>query len=295
MCSPVVVCVLIPRFALLAALADRRALLADPVALAPEAGREQMVGEVSPPAEAFGVVAGMRLGEALSRCPELRLVPPDPEAVRGLWHEVLDRIERIGGEPESEHAGAAFFEADGLRGIHGGDIEGVLAATRRSLSDIQRARLGVAPSRFSSYCAAREARPRRAPVVVAQREAAGFLSRLPTALLRSRPELGSLPEMLDRLGEALFSEIDAAEVLHEDLSQELVAVNGEARLRLPIPFSGKDEISLRKIGLEVVVRAGPHKRTIVLPRAMADYRPRGASFEDGTLEVLFERGDDGRA
>ena len=103
------------------------------------------------------------------------------------------------------------------------------------------------------------------------------------------------PEMLDRLGEELFEEVDAAEILHEDLSQELSAVNGEARLRLPIPFSGKDEISLRKIGLEVVVRAGPHKRTIVLPRAMADYRPRGASFEDGTLEVLFERGDDGRA
>ena len=109
MCSPMVVCVLIPRFALLAALGDRRALLAEPVALAPEAGREQMVGEASAPAEAFGVVAGMRLGEALSRCPELRLVPPDPEAVRGLWHEVLDRIERIGGAPESERAGAAYL------------------------------------------------------------------------------------------------------------------------------------------------------------------------------------------
>jgi len=101
------------------------------------------------------------------------------------------------------------------------------------------------------------------------------------------------PEMLDRLGEELFSGVDAAKVLHEDLSQELVAVNGEARLRLPIPFSGKEEISARKIGLEVVVRAGPHKRTIVLPRAMANYRPQGASFEDGILEVLFERGDDG--
>jgi protein ImuB len=104
-----VVCVLIPRFALLAALGDdqdalhpeRRALLGEPVALAPEAGREQIVGEASASAEAFGVMAGMRLGEALSRCPELRLVPPDPEAVRGLWHEVLDRIERIGGAPES--------------------------------------------------------------------------------------------------------------------------------------------------------------------------------------------------
>ena len=35
-----------------------------------------MVGEVSAPAEAFGLVRGMRLGEAMSRCPALRLVPP---------------------------------------------------------------------------------------------------------------------------------------------------------------------------------------------------------------------------
>ena len=145
-------------------MGDRQGLLAQPVALAPETGREQMVGEASAAAEAFGVVAGMRLGEALSRCPELRLVPPDPEAVRGLWHVVLDRIERIGGAPESECAGAAYFEADGLRGVHGGDFAGVLAATRRSLG--RGGRIGVASSRFASYCVAREARPRRAPVVV---------------------------------------------------------------------------------------------------------------------------------
>ena len=87
-----VICALIPRFALLAALGDRRALVAEPVALAPEAGRDQAVGEVSAPAEAFGVVAGMRMGEALSRCPELRLVPPDPEGVRTLWHLSLIHI-----------------------------------------------------------------------------------------------------------------------------------------------------------------------------------------------------------
>src|SRR4051812_50152381 len=80
-----IVCVLYPRFELLAAVGDRRAMLSEPVALAPEAGREQMVGEVSAAAEAFGVTPGMRGGEALARCPELRLAPPDPEGVRALW------------------------------------------------------------------------------------------------------------------------------------------------------------------------------------------------------------------
>src|SRR3954465_10651816 len=80
-----VICVLFSRFALTAALDGRRELMGEPVALAPEAGRRQVVGEVSPAAEAFGVVPGMRTGEALARCPELRLVPPDPDGVRSLW------------------------------------------------------------------------------------------------------------------------------------------------------------------------------------------------------------------
>ena len=201
-----IICVLIPRFALLAALGDRRALVAEPVALAPEAGRDQAVGEVSAPAEAFGVVAGMRMGEALSRCPELRLVPPDPEGVRTLWHEVLDRVERIGGAPESERAGAAFFEADGLHGIHGGDLAGVIAATRRALG--RSARMGAGPSRFCAYCAALQSRPRRPPVVV-DSDPPRFLAPLPATLLRSRPELQGLPDVLDRLGVRTLGELAA--------------------------------------------------------------------------------------
>src|SRR5947207_7204558 len=95
MCSPMVVCVLFPRFALVAALGDRHSLLAEPAALAPEPGRPQLVGEVSAAAETFGVVPGMRVGEALARCLELRLVPPDPEGVRELWCSVLDRLESM--------------------------------------------------------------------------------------------------------------------------------------------------------------------------------------------------------
>src|ERR671916_846227 len=111
--SIMVIGALIPRFELVAALGERRALLGEAVALAPEAGREQMVGEVSAPAEAFGVVRGMRVGEALSRCPELRLVPPDPTGVRELWSAVLDRLEAIGAALESDLPGAAYFEAGG--------------------------------------------------------------------------------------------------------------------------------------------------------------------------------------
>src|ERR671917_1585910 len=133
MCSVMVVCALYPRFELLAGFGDRRARLSEPVALAPEAGREQVVGEVSAAAEAFGVVRGMRLGEAMSRCPALRLIPPDPEGVRSLWGRVLDRLEAIGAEVETDRAGAAYFAAGGLHGLHGGELSGVLTAAARAL------------------------------------------------------------------------------------------------------------------------------------------------------------------
>src|SRR3954451_4304237 len=97
--------------------------------------------------------------------------------------------------------------------------------------------------------------------------------------------------MLDRLGDALFEGVDAGALLYDDLSQELVSDNGTATLRLAIPFVEKGDVELKKIGLEVIVRVGAAKRTIILPPTMAAYRPRGAQFEDGALSVRFERAD----
>jgi arsenite-transporting ATPase len=105
------------------------------------------------------------------------------------------------------------------------------------------------------------------------------------------------PEMLGRLGELLFPVAEGGpwEMLHTEISRELVSDNGTATLRLPLPGVAKADIHLKKIGLEVIVRVGPHKRTIILPATMAAHRPRAARFEDGTLEVCFEREEEGAA
>jgi nucleotidyltransferase/DNA polymerase involved in DNA repair len=200
-----IVCVLIPRFGLIAALGDRGTLLREPAALAPEPGREQVVGEVSAAAEACGVGPGLRLGEALARCPELRLVPPDPQGARALWNDVLDRLERMGAGVESDRPGEAFFSAAGLLGIHGGSLEGLLAATRRRIG--RGARIGAAPSRFCARAAALRSRPRRRAEVVPDRRARAYLAPLPVGLLRSRPELAGLPETLERLGIRTLGEL----------------------------------------------------------------------------------------
>jgi arsenite-transporting ATPase len=49
----------------------------------------------------------------------------------------------------------------------------------------------------------------------------------------------------------------------------------------------KGDVSLKKIGLELVVRVDGHKRTIMLPGALAGFRPASASLASGALVVGF--------
>ncbi|HEY5316540.1 MAG TPA: hypothetical protein VIJ20_01070 [Solirubrobacteraceae bacterium] len=204
-----IVCVLIPRFQLTVAAGDRAELLQVPAALAPEPGRVQQVGEVSLAAEAFGVHPGMPLGESLSRCPRLMLVPPDPAGVADLWERLLVRLESIGAAVEPERPGLACFDAQGLLRLQGG-IDGVLAAARRALR--VPVRFGVAPSRFAAVAASTRARARRPVIVSGDRaQARAFLAPLPVALLRARAALAEagLHETLERLGVQTLGELAA--------------------------------------------------------------------------------------
>jgi protein ImuB len=201
-----VVCILLPRFELAVAAGGREALAAGPLALAPELGREQLIGEASAAAEAYGVRAGLRLGEALARCPTLRLVAPDPAGVADAWERVVGGLEGIGAAVEFARPGAAWFDARGLRRLHGGDVEGVIAAARRALA--APARIGAAPARFAAFAAASRARPRRAELAPeGARRLAAYLAPLPVSLLTSRPEVAALPEALERFGIATLGEL----------------------------------------------------------------------------------------
>jgi arsenite-transporting ATPase len=98
------------------------------------------------------------------------------------------------------------------------------------------------------------------------------------------------PERLDQLADAIFATHTAHAVLHDRLAQELTVENGRALLRLDLPFVAKGDVQLKKIGLELIVRVDSHKRTIVLPGALAGYKPTSATLEEGALTVGFEHG-----
>ncbi|HWM14731.1 MAG TPA: hypothetical protein VNO56_09640, partial [Gaiellaceae bacterium] len=77
-------------------LLRRPELAGRPVALAPAAGEQPLLGSCTGAAERAGIRPGMRLSEALATCPALELVEQDPAGVEEEWEGVLRRLEEAG-------------------------------------------------------------------------------------------------------------------------------------------------------------------------------------------------------
>jgi protein ImuB len=289
----VVVCSLIPRFELLAAVGARRELLQAAVALAPEPDRAQVVGAVSGAAQALGIHPGMRLGQALARCPGLRLIPPDPERAARAWEAVLAGLEGIGAAVEPGAPGEAWFDAALVRRLYGGHLEGVLARARKVVP--APARWGAAASRFCAYAAARGARPGRGAKIVPAGAERAFLAPLPVSLLPGR--LGAeLAPVVERLGIRTLGELaglPSAAVADrfgaDGLRARELALGGDTALRPRVPGERLTE----EIELPEAVSGLQLQRALelLIDRVLARPERRGRALRALRLGARFvERG-----
>jgi protein ImuB len=203
MCS-MIVAVHVPRLPLLVALLQARRPLDAPVALGPAPGAPQVIGLCTPAAEDEGVRPGLRVGEALARCPRLDLVVPDPEAAAEAAERLVERLESDGFAVEPIGLDGAAFDARGTLRLHGG-ADAVLRRVRAALPVGADGRVGAAPSLFAALQAAREA-PRGGPLVVERDGVAEFLAPLPAGRLPLSPDLVAA---LDDLGLRTMGQIAA--------------------------------------------------------------------------------------
>ena len=92
---------------------------------------------------------------------------------------------------------------------------------------------------------------------------------------RTSTRRSSGAEMLDRLGGALFGPTGSTRrrCCTTRSPRSCGCPSDEARLRLALPFARKGDISLKKIGLELVVGVDGQRRTIMLPPALAAFQP----------------------
>ena len=197
-----IACILVDGFALRAVLLGRPRLMLRPVALAPAAGEEPLLGPVTAVAEAVGVRPGMRMSEALATCPGLELVDQDPTRAEQEWEALLRRLEDVGLVVEPGEQGIAYFETRGVERLYGG-VDPALQRALKAVGPEWDPRAGAAARRFAALAAASVARPGQALVVGDAAKARELLSPLPVELLplppRERQELRELG--VRRLGE----------------------------------------------------------------------------------------------
>jgi arsenite-transporting ATPase len=92
---------------------------------------------------------------------------------------------------------------------------------------------------------------------------------------------------LAALGEAMYGEADpfAAHAVEPPLRMSA------DELELTLPGADRDDIDLARKGDELIVTAGPYRRILALPAALARRRISGAALRDGVLRVRFAASD----
>lgn len=203
---------------------------------------------------------------------------------------MVRQLEAIGAAVESERAGEAFFAVDGLRGIHGGDRAGVLAAAEASIAGFadqsgrpprncasaSRApsrspiRIGTAPNRFAAFAAAWKR------VSVPRSRLHVFLAPISIAILPLRlgapgREAEELVATLERLG------IDNLQALSRISAERVADRFGPLGLRARRLARGEDEPLRPRVPHEELAEQ------IELPEGTA-----GSQLER-TLELLVDR------
>lgn len=96
-------------------------------------------------------------------------------------------------------------------------------------------------------------------------------------------------ERLSELAEAVYGDMEPTKIFYRGRTQITEQADGEMLLKLRLPFTSKDDVHLLVSGDELVVHVGPHKRNVVLPRALVGLPTLGARFEENTLTIRFAK------
>ena len=92
---------------------------------------------------------------------------------------------------------------------------------------------------------------------------------------------------LENLAQQIYDQRRPDEIFFQGRTQEIVRVNGDYVLRLPLPHVEVDKVVMTKKGDELIVEIGNFKRDMQLPHTLATRNAKGARFKDGILQVNF--------
>lgn len=228
-------CLWLPTFELRLELVRSPELDRTSVALLSEGEHTQRtVWQVSARAHEAGVRPGQRVSQAVSLCPSLTLLEPDPAHYDAATDILLETLTEVSPVIEPAGRGRVFLGMDGLDRLFGPPRRQI-ERTLGSLFEIFPAplvaafRAGMAPGRFGAWVAATRAGGGE-PVIVPEHELSVFLGGCPVRVLQVDPRM---IERLERLG------IDTLADLRELPEPSLVAQFGKTGRAIHAWASGR--------------------------------------------------------
>jgi len=180
----VIVCVKIPSLELRAAFGRRWRGQETAAAMVVDGpGGLRVIGDASAAARSHGVRRGMDVGGAVELCTGLMLAESDPVEAALMSEDLFSQVEDFGADLETGLPGEAFFRADGLVPLYGGQT-GLLEALCELLGE--RAGAGAGPTRLTALASV--VSPGSVPMPVAPGKSWDRLGSLPTGCLANRLE-----------------------------------------------------------------------------------------------------------
>jgi hypothetical protein len=173
-----IACVLVTHLPIKAELRRYPELRARPVVITESHGSKELVLDSS--SEARGVIAGMSLQEAVSRCKDTVLLQADAPYYESGFNALVRSLEQRSPLVEKAELGSAYVGLDGLEAMYGGETR-LITSLLQAVPQEFNPRIGVALGKFPAYVAAVTSGGGRATRVPG--DVAGFLKEFSIGLL----------------------------------------------------------------------------------------------------------------
>jgi nucleotidyltransferase/DNA polymerase involved in DNA repair len=202
-------CLWLPTFELRLELVRSPALDATSVALlSPGESTRRTLWQVSERAYDAGVRPGQLISQAVSLCPSLTLLEPDPAHYDAAVDTMLEVLAELTPVVEPAGRGRVFLGMDGLGRLYGSpwrQAERALRSLFRVFPSplVASTRAGMAPGKFGAWVAAASGLPGE-PMVIPDAELSAFLGTCPVGALPVDP---LMIQRLERLGVATLGEV----------------------------------------------------------------------------------------
>ena len=173
-----IACVLVTHLPIKAELRRYPELRGRPVVITESYGSKELVLDSS--SEARGVISGMSLQEAVSRCKDTVLLQADAPYYESGFNALVHSLEQRSPLVEKAELGSAYVGLDGLEAMYGGEAR-LITSLLQAVPQEFNPRIGVALGKFPAYVAAVTSNGGRATRVPG--DVAGFLKEFSIDLL----------------------------------------------------------------------------------------------------------------